>query len=206
MPTAHEREMIVEYSANITAGALRLAESRLVAELLLGGADKTDWSAAVAKDNILQSRRRTTASRVVRLLRQRLEPMGSELWSLVATGDAEAATQAVLASAINHSRLLGDFMLSVVRDRWRTTEPRLTVSDWESFLQDCRGRAPSVSRWSHVTCQKCRATIFLILAESAYIESTARPVLQSVHIAPELLRLLEATHMRYVLRCMQATT
>ena len=55
-----DREMIevdeVQYKADITAGALKLPESRLVADLLLRQVDAEGWKDAIVTKNVLQAR------------------------------------------------------------------------------------------------------------------------------------------------------
>src|SRR5438093_3090594 len=52
------------YGAEITAGGLKLRESRVVADLLLSGVDQDAWIAAIRDKNVLQARNRETAIRV----------------------------------------------------------------------------------------------------------------------------------------------
>src|SRR5438876_7615222 len=61
------------YGAEITAGGLKLRESRVVADLLLSGVDQHAWIPAIRDKNVLQARNRETAIRLGRLVRQRLE-------------------------------------------------------------------------------------------------------------------------------------
>ncbi|VTR96133.1 Putative inner membrane protein OS=delta proteobacterium NaphS2 GN=NPH_1846 PE=4 SV=1: DUF1819 [Gemmata massiliana] len=74
------------YKVDITAGALKVAESRIVAGLLLKGLDAKEWTDAVVKRNVLQARSASTATRLVKLIRGRLETMGADLWKLVRDG------------------------------------------------------------------------------------------------------------------------
>jgi hypothetical protein len=49
------------YRADITAGALKLRESRVIAGLLLKGVIEQEWQQAVVKENVLQARNPATA-------------------------------------------------------------------------------------------------------------------------------------------------
>ena len=49
------------YRADITAGSLKVAESRLIADLLLQEVDAQAWNAAIVDRNILQARTAATA-------------------------------------------------------------------------------------------------------------------------------------------------
>lgn len=75
----------VRYRADITAGSLKVAESRRVAELLLEGVDDTAWKRAIVDDNILQARNPESAKRLARLIRARLEPLGPSCGGLCTT-------------------------------------------------------------------------------------------------------------------------
>jgi len=67
-----EFESTGRYRADITAGSLKIAESRVVADLLLRGVDEAVWKQAIIRDNILKARNPATAIRLARLIRQRL--------------------------------------------------------------------------------------------------------------------------------------
>ena len=116
------------YSASITAGSLKVAESRILAGLLLRGINSEEWQLAVTDENVLQTRNPATAVRVARLIRQRLELMAPEHWRLVVDGDSTVATHALLAAAVKHSRLLGDFLDLVVREQLRVFSTELPKS------------------------------------------------------------------------------
>src|SRR5262245_24711612 len=73
----------MRYTAELTAGSLKVPESRIVARLLLDGVDQQGWKDAIEKENVLQARNTVTAKRLARLIRQRLETMDVDLWKLV---------------------------------------------------------------------------------------------------------------------------
>ncbi len=198
------REQITQpYSADLTAGSLKVAESRIVAGLLLRKVGPQEWKVAIERDNVLQARSVATAVRLARLLRQRLEGIDEELWRLVRDGSSGVATHACLAAAVKHSRLLGDFLDTVVREEYRTFTPALSERVWENYLAECRSRDVSMSRWSPSTVRRLRSSVFQMLAQAGYIQSTRTLKLQRVHIASEVLRYLRERDERYVLRCIE---
>src|SRR5437588_8585596 len=100
----------MRYKADIAAGSLKVPESRVIADLLLQEVDAGGWKAAIVQRNVLQAHNPATASRLTRLLRGRLETMGPDLWRMVRDGKGSVATHAILAAAVKHSPLLGDFL------------------------------------------------------------------------------------------------
>lgn len=191
------------YSADISAGALLLPESRRVAELLLTKPDRDTWVRAIEHDNILQKRSPATARRQARLIRQRLEYLDEEGWRLVVEGEREVVVQILFAAAIKHNRLLGDFMSEVVGGHVRRLEEVVSPKDWESFLADCAQRDASVGGWSTTTKAKLFQVILRILAEARYLQSTRRPKLTLPLLHPEVLHYLRGRSEGRVLAAME---
>lgn len=195
----------MRYKADITAGSLKVHESRIIADLLLRGVDAQGWQKAILRDNILQARTPATAIRLGRLTRKRLELMEADLWRLVRNGTGIVATHAVLAAAVKHSPLLGDFLDLVVREQHRLFSMALPNKLWDDYLNDCRGRDPDMPVWNESTRKRLRSSVFQILAQAGYIDNTRSKKLQMVHIASQVIRYLEGHNERYVLRCIQVT-
>jgi hypothetical protein len=196
----------VRYNADITAGSLKVPESRIVAELLLERIDGAAWRDAIEERNVLQARSPATAIRLARLLRLRLETMDEDLWRLVANGSSPIATHACLAAAVKHSKLLGDFLDSIVREEFRIFSPKLTYARWDEYLDSCRARDPQMKVWNASTVARLRSTVFQILAQAGIIENTRTLRLQRVHISAEVLAYLRAKNEQYVLRCIEVGT
>ena len=196
----------MRYRADITAGSLKVPESRIIADLLLRGIDKRGWDDAILNKNVLQARSPETAKRFVRLIRRRLETMETPLWRLVRDGTGTVvATHAVLAAAVKHSHLLGDFLDLVVREHYRLFSATLSNRCWEDYLDECRGRDPDMPIWNESTRKRLRSSVFQILAQAGYIENTRSKRLQTVHIASQVLQYLERHNEHYVLRCIKVS-
>jgi hypothetical protein len=193
----------VRYKADITAGALKVPESRVIADLLLRGVDAAGWKDAIEERNVLQARSPKTAKRLTLLIRGRLETMGKELWRLVRDGKGDVATHAVLAAAVKHSPLLGDFLDLVVREQYRLFAKALSNKLWDDYLDGCRERDPDMPAWHDSTRKRLRSSVFQTLAQAGYVENTRSLQLQTVHVAAPVLRYLERHEEEYVLRCIQ---
>jgi hypothetical protein len=195
--------MEMRYKADITAGALKLPESRIIADLLMRRVDGEEWKDAILTKNVLQARSPATASRLTKLIRGRLETMGYDLWKLVRDGKGILATHAVFAAAIKHSPLLGDFLDMVVGEQYRLFGAALTNKVFADYLEGCRERDPDMPQWNETTRRRLRSSVFQMLAQAGYIENTRSLKLQTVHVAEQVLRYLKANHEDYVLRCIQ---
>jgi hypothetical protein len=193
----------MRYQADITAGSLKVTESRRIADLLLQGTSETGWKEALYDQNILQTRSPATARRLALLLRGRLGLMDPDLWTLVRDGSSLVATHACLAAAVKHSALLGDFLDLVVREQYQCYAEALSNKLWEEYIVDCWGRDPDMPQWSNSTIARLRSSVFQILAQAGYVENTRTLRLQTAHMAPQALDYLTDHHEHYVLRCLQ---
>jgi hypothetical protein len=191
------------YSADLTAGSLKVTESRLIADLLLHNVDAPGWADAVIKRNVLQTKSPATAQRLARLIRARLESMGPDLWKLVRDGKGSVATQAIFAAAVKQSPLLGDFLGMVVADQYRRFGKTISNKMFSDYLDGCRERDPLMPAWTEETRLRIRSSVFQMLAQAGYVESTRSLKLQSVHIADQVIHYLKANHEDYVLRCLR---
>jgi hypothetical protein len=193
----------MRYRADITAGALKVPESRRIADLLLQGTNETGWKEALYDQNILQTRNPATARRLALLLQGRLTLMDTNLWKLVRDGSSIVATHACLAAAVKHSALLGDFLDLVVREQYQCYAETLSNTLWEEYIVGCRGRDPNMPRWSDATIARLRSSVFQMLAQAGYVENTRTLRLQTVHMASQVLDYLTDRHEHYVLHCLQ---
>lgn len=194
-----------KYIGDIVAGSLLIMESRKIARLLLDNANPKQWHQAIMIDNILQKRTPSAAKRQARLIKNRLSLMKPALWEFIAQGSSDMAVQGILAAAIKHSRLLGDFMDTVIRQHWRTFVKEITDKDWKNFIETCVQIDPGIDQWTDSTQAKIKQVIFRILTESKYIDNTKSLQLLPVSVIPEIRQYLIKNSEKYVLRCMEVT-
>lgn len=194
---------MTRYNAEIYVGALLPLESRRVARLLLTEPDQLAWTHAIEIENILQKRTAATAARQARLLRRRLTTLDAEGWKMIAERENEVVIQILMAAAVKHSFLLGDFLLRVYEDRQRRLEPALARSDWQDFLAECEQHDPSLAGWSQSTKDKMLQVILRILVEAKYIDSSKSMKLTPQSLHPDVRRYLNTRGESYVLECLE---
>lgn len=189
------------YHAEISAGSLMPAESRKIAQLLLAQPTPAQWDAAIQDENILQ-KSAATARRQAHLIRKRLETLDAKGWECVAYGDTELCVQTLLAAAIRHSRLLGDFLRDVYAQHLRQLERHLSRHSWDAFLADCEKKDPAVGGWADSTRTKLFEVIVRILVEAKYLDSSRTRTLTPPLLHPQVSRHLLTLGDRQTLRWM----
>jgi len=191
------------YNAEIAAGSLMLPESRRIAALLLSKPSATDWNQAIRIDNILQKQTPSTAIRLARLIRNRLEPLQQDALEMISQGESEVATQMLLLAAVKHSRLVGDFMRDVVAQHIRSFQHSLSRKDWEDFFAECLHRDANVATWSETTRAKLHQVTLRILKEARYVDGTRNPRLCRVMLNSAVKCYMESHHETYARECME---
>lgn len=180
------------YNAEISAGSLLPSESRRLARLLLNRPTDAEWDAAIVVDNVLQ-KRPATARRQATLIRKRLTCLEDAGLRMVVDGDSELCGQVLLAAALQHSRLLSDFMRDVYAADVRRLERTLSRLQWQAFLTECAHRDEGVGAWAASTRVKLFEVIARILAEARFLGSTRRRELTPPLVHPRLREYLMTT-------------
>ena len=193
----------MRYTSSITAGSLKVPESRVIAGLMLRGLKTKEFQRAIRDENVLQTRSKNTSQGLANLIRRRLKHLPEPMLKLVRDGSVIEATHACLAAAIMDSFLLGDFLDLVMRPLYRTFKETLPMSSWRDYLEGCQGRDPDMIRWTEETTSRLRSSVFKSLAEAGYLNNTKERRLQKVHIVRPVLRHLEETNNKFVLRCVE---
>ncbi len=124
-------------------------ESKRIAALLLTQPDEAAWRRAIEIDNILQKKTPATARRQATLIRKRLMTLDVQGREMITVRESEVQLQLLLAAAIKHSPLLGDFLRNVYALRQRRLEPalggcssRVARGGQPPQARHCRGTLP----------------------------------------------------------------
>lgn len=193
----------MRYTSSITAGSLKVPESRVIAGLMLRGLRGKPFQQAISRDNVLQARSKNTSQGLAKLIRRRLEHLPDQMLKLVRDGSVVEATHTCLAAAIMDSCLLGDFLDLVMRPLYHTFKESLPLTSWRDYLEGCRSRDPDMPVWTDKTTSRLRSSVFKTLAEAGYLSDTKERRLQKVHIVRPVLKHLKETGNTYVLRCIE---
>lgn len=165
-----------KYNADITAGSLLYYETRQVIKCILDGMTEADIRKAVEEDNILQKRSVAASRRIYSLIKNRLNPVKNDrgFLEMIYNSDAITAKQAMLVLVLKNSKLMANFMISVIQPKYRTYETSLTKLDWDQFLEDLRRQDPEFPNWSEQTFAKIRDCVFRVLAEVGYLSQDSK--------------------------------
>lgn len=179
-------------------------ESRIVAGLLLAGADNEAWKAAIMDENRLQKARPASAKRMAQAIRKRLERLPQPFWLALRDGDDQLATQIAFCAALARNLLLVEFLETVVADAFVIQSETLEPYQWEEFLTERALRDPAIDSWTDSSRQKMRQVAFRMLCEVGLMTDNRNHKLRALLLRPEVVELLELHRLTRLLDCLSA--
>lgn len=185
------------YIMSFTAGSLFHRESVNLAALYL---DLGDWNSVrdkVSTENLLQTRTLNTLKRVSREIISRLKTLSNgELEFLVDCSKQEQSYLLWLAVCRRY-RLIADFAVEVLRERYITLKTDLTHEDFDSFFNRKSEWHSELDKISPATRSKLRQVLFKILREADLL--TANKMINAAMLSPRLLDVIPQGSRRDVL-------
>ena len=169
------------YILSFTAAGVLRPESVLLTELY---ARLGDWDAvrsAAVSDNLLQARKAASATRVCRELVFRLQGLSKDELELLCVGNPKEQDQILWIAICRRYRLVAEFALEVLRERFLIFGPALQLEDFDAFYDRKADWAEELDRLASVTRKKLRQVLFRMLREVGLIseDGSIQPTLLS---------------------------
>ena len=169
------------YILSFTAAGVLRPESVLLAELY---ARLGDWDAVrstAVTDNLLQARKAASATRVCRELVFRLQGLSEDELALLRDGNPQEQDQMLWIAICRRYRLVAEFALEVIRERFLIFGPPLQLEDFDAFYDRKADWAEELDRLAPVTRKKLRQVLFRMLREVGLIseDGSIQPTLLS---------------------------
>jgi hypothetical protein len=171
------------YNLSFTAASLRPELARIVAESFLAVGDWDLVKKRVLSTNSLQCRSTSSAIRLERELRQRLETLTRDQMILLVQATAEERAAIAWLAACKRIRFAFEFAAEVLRDKLAVHDPVLRPSDYEGYVENKRLAHQEFARLTASSKNKIRQVLLRMLAEAGLLEAGAslgtiqRPVL-----------------------------
>lgn len=182
-----------EYKASLTREQFLFYEIRIVARLRVQGEAAENSLKKVLADNLFQFPTERMVTSIFQTCQKRLDMLESnELIQEIAFGTAEDAKLINLYSMMCYNRLVWDFMVNVIGEKYRTKDDSITQSDLNLFMIRLQEQSDTVASWSDSTVQKIKQVLKRALVESGYLSSAKATELQPVYPSETLLDAIRA--------------
>lgn len=175
------------YNAAMTREQFLFYEMRTTAKLMNEGLDKDVVVERIASENLFQYPTEKSVRKMALACVRRLESMEDDtLIAAIATQPSDVAKQVCLYAMMRQYRLVWDFMLTVVGDKYRKLDSSFSKMDLNVFFMRLQEQDDWVATWSDSTITKVRQVLTKMLVENEYLDSTDADHLNPVLISPLL--------------------
>lgn len=169
------------YKASLTREQFLFYEMRTTAKLMMENSSIDEIIKQIIDENMFQYPTEKSIRRMALLCVNRLKALNDfSLINAVATQPTDTAKQICLYAIMKHSRLVWDFMITVIAEKYRIQDFSLTKTDLNVFFMRLQEQDDAVATWSSSTITKLKQVITKILVETEYLDNTKAETLNPV--------------------------
>ena len=195
-----KRKASSPYSAVMTREQFLFHETRITARLLNEGLEKEEVIQKIFSENLFQYPTEKSVHRMVLTCLRRLEALSDQtLIAAIAVESGDVARQICLYAMMRQYRLVWDFMLTVIGEKYRKLDHFFSKMDLHVFFLHLQEQDDWVAAWSDQTIVKLRQVLTKILVENGYLDSIKAERLNPVLISPILERAIRESGQEMVL-------
>ena len=177
------------YNGSLTAEQFLVYEVRIAAKMYLNGKKIEEAVEEIKKDNLFQYPTERQVSRLARACYKRMDALDDEaLVRDLAYAPTEIAKQINLYAIMRYNRLVWEFMVSVIGEKYRNQDFNFSRKDINSFFTRLQAQDDSVASWSEATINKIKSVLMRMLIETEYLDNLKDTTLNPVFLCEELDR------------------
>jgi len=187
-----------DYSLSFTAASLMVHETEQIAQLLN---EHQDWKIVqelVIDENILQKGTVSTRKREFAEIKKRLLDINSTHINYILTCTRDELKLYCLYLCSKSYRLIFEFIVEVLRDKYLTFDYSILDSDYARFIEAKRANSDKLQKITEKTEYKIKQVIFRILEQSNLIDSSKLRNIQKPYVSDELFDLIKEDSPKYL--------
>lgn len=183
------------YIASLTREPFLFFEMRTTAKLLEDGLSEQEVVDQICEDNLFQYPTEKSIRKMAGACVKRLKGMNDDtLITAIATQPTDVAKQICLYALMKQSRLVWEFMLTVVGEKYRLRDTSFGKIDLNSFFMRLQEQDDAVAGWSDSTIKKLKQIIARVLVENEYLDNIRSEHLNPVWLHPILENAIRSNH------------
>lgn len=175
------------YIASLTREPFLFYEMRTTAKLICEGLSDTDVVCKITEDNLFQYPTEKTIARMSKACIKRLRTMEDDsLIQAIATQPTDVAKQICLYAMMKQSRLVWEFMITVIGEKYRLKDSSFGKIDLNTYFMRLQEQDDTVASWSDQTITKLKQILARVLVETEYLDNLKSDHLNPVWLQPIL--------------------
>lgn len=170
------------YIASLTREPFLFYEMRTAARLISEGTADEQAVEQIVRDNLFQYPTEKSIKRMARACIRRLRNLDDDsVIAAIAEQPQDVAKQLCLYAMMKQHRLVYDFMLTVVGEKYRQQDFAFSKMDLNVFFLRLQEQDDGVAAWSDTTITKLKQILVRILVDTEYLDDV-----KADHINPVL--------------------
>lgn len=175
------------YIASLTREPFLFYEMRTTAKLICEGLEDAEVVSRIAAENLFQYPTEKTISRIARACIKRLRAMEDEsLIQAISIQPTDVAKQICLYAMMKQSRLVWEFMITVIGEKYRLRDSSFGKIDLNTYFMRLQEQDDTVATWSDNTITKLKQVLARVLVETEYLDNLKSDHLNPVWLQPIL--------------------
>ena len=175
------------YIASLTREPFLFYEMRSTAKLMSERLSDEAIVTEIVEQNLYQYPTEKSITRMAKACMKRLHALEDEtLVSAIASQPTEIAKQICLYAMMKQSRLVWEFMLTVIGEKYRLRDMSFGKIDLNTFFMRLQEQNDTVASWSDSTITKLKQIIARVLVETEYLDNRGADHLNPVWLHPVL--------------------
>jgi len=177
----------MQYNGGLTAEQFLFYEIRIVSKQYREGKSLDEIVTYVKRDNLFQYPTEREVARLTRACYKRLVALGNaKLVYELASAPVEVAKQINLYAMMRYNRLVREFMIDLIGEKYRQHDFSYTKKDINVFFSRLREQNDDIGAWSEQTITKLKQVLTKCLIETEMLDSFRDPELNPIFISAEL--------------------
>lgn len=191
----------MRYSGSLTREQFMFQEMRIVAWMRREGFTREEILARVVEGNLFQYPTERALKSKCRACLARLDCISDmpAVEAALAEGILSEARQAALIAMMCQNRLVAEFMIDVVSEKYRSLDLTITRKDMNLFFQNLAEQDEGVAGWTENTVNRIKSVLRNCLREAEFLSDSKSEVLLPVSIPEEFVEdLKRAGHREFL--------
>lgn len=179
------------YKASFTREQFLFHEMRVIASLMLNDFSDDEIINQVYESNLFQYPTEKSVRRMARNCLKRIHLLNDNiLIDIIANGASDSAKQVCLYAMMNQYRVIYEFMVNVIGEKYRIKDFSFSKKDINVFFSRLQEQSDVVASWSDSTIQKLKQVLLKMLVDTEYLDNTKSERLNTVLIDFDLKNIL----------------
>lgn len=175
------------YNGGLTREQFLFYEIRIAAKFYKDGIDLEDALKEITTQNLFQFPTEREIKSIARACYRRLDALeNAQLVQELAEAPTDIAKQINLYAIMRDNRLVWDFMIEQIGEKYRAQDLSFTRKDLNMFFTQLQAQDEKVASWSERTIQKIKGVLVRCLVETGYLDNHRDTTLHPVYLYDEL--------------------